>query len=359
MNILQIGVVSISGGGVSSYIKSIVSRVNVDTKYFIGVVKPEGKINNVKFINFDMRYNLLTLINRVLKLNSHVKINKIDLIHAHTQRAGLIGALLKKTNEKICVIYTPHGFRHTQLKGVSKFIHYLIELFILKNIDKMTAITDFEMKEIPKYSHKMVKIKSVIDTNVKPEKINLKKVLNIRESTKIVAMLGSVDDRKQPYLFIDIANKVKEDIYFIWVGAGDKYSEVNEYIKEKKMTNKVHFMGGVDRSEVYGILSNIDALLMTSSSEGFPLSILEAYFAGKTVISNDFLGVEEIVKNNENGIVFEFNNSSAAALKLDEVLFDDTYLLDLQNNAKEFVVPYTDFGRFTDVYLNLYCSYKT
>ena len=357
MNVLQIGVVSISGGGVSSYIKSIISKSNLKINYYIGVAQPKDEINNAKFLNFDMRYNPLTLISRVFKLNRHVKSQGINLIHAHTQRAGLIVAFLKMINKKVHIVYTPHGFRHTQLKGLRKSIHYIFELFILAKIDKMTAITDLEVREIPKYSHKILKIKSVIDTDVEIEQVDLKKNLNICSNSKVVAMLGSVDDRKQPYLFIDIASKAPDDVYFVWIGAGDKLLEVNNYLEEKNLTNKVFFLGGVDREHVYGILCNVDVLLMTSSSEGFPLSILEAYFIGKTVVSNDFLGVDEIVDNKKNGVIFEFNDSFDAANKLNEVLINKDFKLELERNAREFVVPYVDIERFTNEYLNLYFSY--
>ncbi|AOR24529.1 glycosyltransferase [Clostridium taeniosporum] len=92
-------------------------------------------------------------------------------------------------------------------------------------------------------------------------------------------------------------------------GAGDGLEEVKEYSKENLSFMEVDFKGSVKNEELMNYYSNnpVDLFVNTSSSEGLPVSIMEACSFAIPTIATDVGGTNEIVKNNETGLLIECN----------------------------------------------------
>jgi glycosyltransferase involved in cell wall biosynthesis len=284
----------------------------------------------------------LQLLYRILDVCKICKNEDIDIIHAHTQRSGLVVAF-STLFMKIKFVYTPHGFRHMQKQGLSAIFHYLTEVFILFMAHRVTAITISEILEFPVFKNKFTMIKSYID--VKPHNIALHDTI----LKPTIVMVGSVDKRKNYELFLKISTYLK-DCRFKWVGSGPELYYCLELIDSGNFSN-VSFVGHKNSGEVFHALNEADIFLMTSTSEGFPLSILEAMYFKACIVSNEFKGVHEIVEHNVTGVVFNNNDATDAVKKLRSVIDDGSVRGMLTDNAKEFVDAYTDKDRFQyDVY---------
>lgn len=67
----------------------------------------------------------------------------------------------------------------------------------------------------------------------------------------------------------------------------------------------IHFYGAVNNEEtLYQIYKEHQVLLMTSSREGFPISIMEAMASGCTILSTPVGDIPYHVKHNQNGYLF-------------------------------------------------------
>ena len=99
---------------------------------------------------------------------------------------------------------------------------------------------------------------------------------------------------------------------FIVVGALD-YGRGTELLKDRDsrgLTNDVLFAGF--RSDVDRALAAFDAYALTSRSEGFPLSLLEAMAAGLPIVATRCGGPEQILDDGITGLLVE--NESAEAI---------------------------------------------
>jgi len=319
MNVLLIGTLDGVSGGVAQYVQNIVnnaefSRVNFTLGSLIAD-KDKEKYINVNFEKFDMRYRIFDINNRLKDLHKIVTRNSISVIHAHTQRAALL-ARLYCIKSGVKVVYTPHGLRYTQLKGLNAHMHKYLDKFILNKIDIITVLSNSEFKCVKKLNPKVTVNK--INTRIEHCEINLNKKRVFNQ----VVMVGSCEERKQPLLFIEIAKRCKlENIKFIWIGNGYQFDECNEYVLEF-LPDKVFFIGQKENLETKKILSNSDLLLFTSKQEGFPITILEAMMLKVPVVSNNFFGVEDIIKNKETGLIFNDSDINQAVHLIERVLKD-------------------------------------
>jgi len=85
----------------------------------------------------------------------------------------------------------------------------------------------------------------------------------------------------------------------------DYENSLHKLCTELNLAEKVHFLGW--RSDVPAVITKADILILTSTTEGFPRTILEAMALGTPVISTSVGGVPEIIKNGKDGFLVPLN----------------------------------------------------
>ena len=74
-------------------------------------------------------------------------------------------------------------------------------------------------------------------------------------------------------------------------------------VKEKNMDEYITFLGY--RSDIQNVMSQMDFIVLSSLWEGLPLTPIEAFSVGKTVVATAVDGTPEIVQNGINGILIK------------------------------------------------------
>ena len=92
-------------------------------------------------------------------------------------------------------------------------------------------------------------------------------------------------------------------------GAGDGLEAIKLYAKENLNFMEVNFAGSVKNGELmdYYKKESVDLFINTSSSEGLPVSIMEACSFGIPTIATNVGGTAEIVKESETGLLLDVN----------------------------------------------------
>ena len=79
--------------------------------------------------------------------------------------------------------------------------------------------------------------------------------------------------------------------------------------------------------EASKLISHFDCLILPSKSEGMPITILEAFREETLVMGSDIPGINDVIKNNENGIIFDLKKNK-----------DLIKLLNIEENKKKKLV---------------------
>jgi len=136
-------------------------------------------------------------------------------------------------------------------------------------------------------------------------------------------------------LFIDAVAEINEsyNIHFTHIGGGDgDEHELKEYIYKyvniklsdiKNISYKFSFKF-FDNSEIMDFLKNEkpNLLINTSSSEGIPVSMMEAMSFGIPVIGTDVGGVSEIIENKYNGLLINADSTPQEIAKAIEYFYE-------------------------------------
>lgn len=131
------------------------------------------------------------------------------------------------------------------------------------------------------------------------------------EGEKILLTCGRFRDLKRIPLFSDAFARVVKtypNCKWICIGSGEEKNKVLESIARNKTENNIDMVGRLPNKKVLELYKNtpISYFINVSSSEGVPVSIMEAMSFGIPTIATDVGGTSEIVDCN-NGLLISPN----------------------------------------------------
>lgn len=129
-----------------------------------------------------------------------------------------------------------------------------------------------------------------------------------------VARLHELKDHITAVKAIDEARRTSPSIRLLIVGEGDQRTAIEQEIEKRDLQSHVILAG--NRTDVADLLAASDAFLMSSISEGIPLTIIEAMAAGLPVVSTAVGGIPEMIQHEQNGFLADAGDNSALARSL-------------------------------------------
>jgi colanic acid/amylovoran biosynthesis glycosyltransferase len=106
----------------------------------------------------------------------------------------------------------------------------------------------------------------------------------------------------------------------VLVGDGELRGEIERLIQAAGLQNHVRLIGWQTSQQVRDWLQRSRAFVLPSFAEGLPVSIMEAFAAGRPVVSTYIAGTPELVRSGENGWLVPAGSSETLAATLKDVL---------------------------------------
>ncbi|MBR9647293.1 glycosyltransferase family 4 protein [Clostridium tyrobutyricum] len=312
-------------GGVTEYIKMLLKYMdnNKFEFYLIGSKQYESQKNifkelNCKIITVDMKRKISPKSDwkSILNIRNYIKNINPDIIHLHSSKAGALGRIAS-IFLNIPVVYNAHGWAFDMnISKKKKLIYIYVEKILARFTDTIVNISDHEKYSQQKYKIEPKKYTKVIYNGIDLERYNvkynveeIKQKLSIPSNGFVIGMVGRISAQKSPESFVKIAKKLKEkidDCYFILVGDGDLKAEIEILIDRYGLKNKFLITGWTN--EVPKYISIFDVGVLTSKWEGFGLVLAEYMAAKKPVVAFNSGGIPNVVKNNYNGLLFDYGD---------------------------------------------------
>jgi glycosyltransferase involved in cell wall biosynthesis len=135
-------------------------------------------------------------------------------------------------------------------------------------------------------------------------------------------------------------------------GRGELHDALVARAREHHLGGRVHLLGF--RSDVAAILAAADIFVLPSLSEGLPLALLEAMFAGCPIVATDVGEVRAALARGSAGVVVEPANSRALASAIDGLLRHPQEARRLGRCAAAHARDEYELSRMVNRYVNLY-----
>jgi len=249
---------------------------------------------------------------------------KIDVIHSHLFGAGLY-ACLAGAILRLPVIVTFHN--ELFLPGRRERFLPLKNFLIRRLADRIVLVADYMRPEyvtMGKYSEaKMTTIYNGIEFPQRlseSERTALRSKLNLGTDDPLVGHVANFRAPKGHEYLVESASEVAKqvpNVRFLLIGdPGDGLikAEVEKLAAQYNIEDNIVILGF--RSDVSRLLSLMDVFVLSSISEGHPLSVVEAMAAAKPVVVTNVGGLPEIVDDGHTGYLVQPKNPSALAEKI-------------------------------------------
>jgi glycosyltransferase involved in cell wall biosynthesis len=278
----------------------------------------------------------------LIEIYKYIKENKIDIVHTHSSKAGILGRLAARLAKVKFIVHTVHGWSFNDFQSALIRIFYIwLERFTASFTSILIAVSRHDMQKGVELgiaeAHKYKLIRYGIDySEFSKKEQDLKEKLGINNSNLVVGMVSCFKPQKSPQDFIKLAsaiNKILPDIKFILVGDGTLRKRVQGLINRFHLKKSVILAGW--RRDIWHILSSIDVLVLTSLWEGLPIVVLEAMSASLPVVVTDTGGVREVVIDGKTGFLVKPHGINSMSNKLSLLLKDKNLRQEMGKNAKK------------------------
>jgi glycosyltransferase involved in cell wall biosynthesis len=173
-----------------------------------------------------------------------------------------------------------------------------------------------------------------------------------RGGTPEVVGVGRLAYPKDFTTLLEALRLVRGPCHVRLAGDGPGLTEVTSALTRNGLSQRVELLGA--RADVPDLLARSDVFVLSSRSEGFPVSVLEAMAAGLPVVATNVGGVAEAVADGETGFLVPAADADALARALERLLADGELRRRLGAAGRARALSLFDVSRYRAAYRELY-----
>ncbi|PEP27519.1 glycosyltransferase [Bacillus wiedmannii] len=334
-------------GGAESYFCKLESNLR-DEKFTVYTAAGDGEL----YESLTRKENFMLLsrwnhLRNIHYLRSEICKRKIELIHANSLRMVLYSFLIRKFMKKqIKVVYTKHN-----VTILEKKMPTLFRYFINKYVNNIITVSEFEKNNLISMHVAEEKIKTIYNG------VDIEKFLFQQKKTDSIYKIGilaRLSKEKNHQLFVKIANvlKKRDDFLFYIAGDGPEKESIMKEIEKYGLQQSVKMLGNI--SEPHRFIGNMNALLLLSFREVFPMVVIEAMATGTPIVSIDVGGINEAVIDGESGILVSEYCELRFASELEELQGNEEKVNRIRLKAREKAERYFSLTKMIEETKSIY-----
>jgi N-acetylgalactosamine-N,N'-diacetylbacillosaminyl-diphospho-undecaprenol 4-alpha-N-acetylgalactosaminyltransferase len=297
-----------------------------------------GKLLNLGKLKNDSN-NVLNKIKRLVFLKKYLKENQFDYIIDFRPRTKyfqefLIAKWLYKTKTIFSVrsylidYYMPNWTFLTQLIYGKCF-----KIVVVTNLTKELIQKKHQLKNVVTIYNPIV-FEDIIARGIQEIDLDFDYIIAVGEmETNIKQFDKLIEAYSNSILPIN-------SIHLVLLGDGKRKSIFQDFAKQKKVQDKVHFLGYQDNPVKF--VKNAKFLVLSSLNEGMPNVILESLACETPVIAFDCpSGPSEIIIDKKNGLLVENQNVEKLTEAMNLFINDEELYKNCKKNALESVQQFS------------------
>lgn len=212
-----------------------------------------------------------------------------------------------------------HGSAAKSLMGTIE-AKYWNKRRVYENIDTVICPTEFMKNKLE--TNPIFRGKTVVLHNFTDNEATIDKDAQTSKKDDYVLYFGRFDEEKGVKLFDGL-----NDINLVCAGAGN----LEDFINSLPNAKNVGFKTGEELNE---LIKNAACTIYPSIwYENCPFSVMESINSGTPVVGANIGGIPELIKNGENGFLFEPGNKKDLALKVKMILNNKNLAREMSENC--------------------------
>jgi len=293
-----------------------------------------------------------------------IKTHNVHLIHGHLMGSNVYGSLVSLIT-RVPMIATFHG--DVDVASGERFLKQKFQL-INFGAKSIVCVSQSLIKELGARSElKQSKLSCIYNGVTVPGEVTtrnnkttptaLRNEYALGEQEILVTSIGNIRPAKgYPYLIGAAAKLVQNNPLYHFFIVGDPKeplaSQLEKQTEDLGIVKNIHFLGF--RENVREILQQSDIFLLSSVSEGFSISTIEALSEMIPVIATRSGGPEEIISDGETGVLVETANPDAICSAVKYLTENIEYKEKLVANGRAHVAEKFSIESMISQYTGLY-----
>lgn len=257
-------------------------------------------------------------------------VERPDVVHTHTAKAGTIGRLaaaiynaIRRRSARCLVVHTFHGHVFEGYFGpAGSAAVRIVERAMAACTDRVLTVSGRQREDVverfrivPPAKCDVIEVGTDLRARLTPRPdSSLKTQVGIPEGDVVFGFVGRFVPVKDLPMLVNAFALVRRRIPAAWllmVGDGPERARVAALCGLLGVGDRVVFTGWRhDMAAVYGAL---DIGVLASRQEGTPLALIEAMAAGRPVVSTAAGGVADVVAHGRTGLLVPPGNVAAMA----------------------------------------------
>jgi glycosyltransferase involved in cell wall biosynthesis len=250
-----------------------------------------------------------------------------DIVHVHSQEAGLLARLVARAAGARRIIYTPQVLDIRRVRF--HWLYILIERALAHITDVIVSVSASDRERLMNWGIPPTKIETIpngVDLSAHGaanDLGSLRRSVGLDESRPLVMQVGRLSVQKDPMAFVEGTVRVilqRSDAQSALVGEGPLRNTVAARVRELDLVDHVHLLGW--RDDASQLMAAADVVTLTSRWEGLPHVLLEAMAWSRPVVATAVNGCPEVVVDGETGFLVEPGDTAGWADRVVELLDD-------------------------------------
>jgi glycosyltransferase involved in cell wall biosynthesis len=253
----------------------------------------------------------------------------VDAIHAHQYAPFFYAALARLVGwRSLPIVFTEHGRDYPDFRRPKRvFANWAL----LRSCDRVIGVGECVRKALIDLEGLSPARVEVIYNGINVaayesdsfDRSAVRKSLGLADDEVAimqVARLNALKDHPTAIQALAHLAKTHPRARLLVVGDGEERAKIESLVNELRLASQVRLLG--TRRDVARLLAAADIFLLSSVSEGIPLTLIEAMASGLPCVSTAVGGIPEVIGNGRTGLLARPADPADLATKL-KILLDD------------------------------------
>jgi glycosyltransferase involved in cell wall biosynthesis len=272
------------------------------------------------------------------------------IVHLNSAKAAALGRLAAWLARVPIRIYTVHGWAFGAHGGPASAVYRWAERFLRPLTTITVCVADSERRAGLAARTCVERTTVVIRNGVDPANFRAGEAHSGRPR---LVTVGRLAPPKDAVTFVRALSALRgRPIEAVFVGDGPDRRAVEEEVRRLGLESVVELLG--ERDDVPELLARADVFVLSSHSEGLPISILEAMATGLPVVASNVGGVAEVVVDGGTGLLVPPGDAQSLATAIERLLEDPALCRRFGEAGRIRVAEHFDQAAVQQAHLDLY-----
>jgi len=281
---------------------------------------------------------------------------RADIVHTHGYRSDVVDAPVAR-RIGIPTVTTVHGFTGGSLRNR---LYETVQTRAFKRFAAVVVVSRALRERLMKagVSHDLIHVVPNAWSERGPllPRQEARRRLGIEDGGQVIGWVGRLSHEKGPDVFVEAMRHIDVAVKAAVVGDGPMLAELKALADQAGLGSRIRWTGRID--EAGRLFSAFDAFVLSSRTEGTPMTLLEAMAAGIPVVATRVGGVPDAVPDGE-AMLVEPEQPTMLAAAITDTLRDGDAAAARGAAARARVLREYDAAAWLDRYADIYAAVLT